>query len=162
MKNSDFDKFENLFELLARFYRIEAPDAATRDAYFEQLMEFSVEIVEEAVERSPMVHPSYFPKVGELLAICHNVVEEIRERKRQAESPSTEETRKTWAKIEKCSHVWRSDEEPAGGLIESFLVCVHCPAVRPVFSRSVLFQKQRGSNYGQWLEKQTASTPASV
>lgn len=160
MKNSDLGQFENLFGTLARYYRIEDPDAATRDAYFSQLLPFSIEIVEEAIERSPTVHPSYFPKVGELLALCHNVVEEIQERKRKEQNADAEETRKKWAKVEKCAHVWRSDAEPEGGLIQAFLVCVYCSAVRPVFSQSVKFQKQRTSDFGQWLEKQAASTPA--
>lgn len=148
--------------MLARFYRIEKPDAATRDAYCAQMMEFSIEIIEEAVERSPTVYPSYFPKVGELLALCHNVVEEIREKKRQAADNDSEEARKKWAKVEKCKHVWRDEAEPEGSRIESFLVCVHCSAVRPVFSQSFLRNCQTSkSGIGSILVSQVINSSAS-
>lgn len=124
---------------LARYYRIAIPEAHTVDDYFRQLQFFALEIVNEAAERSPGAHPSFFPRVGELIAICQNVVEEIREANKREQGDS----RQTWNSMGKCEHVYRDEPEPEGGLITSFLVCVHCRKAKPVFSREMRFSNQK-------------------
>lgn len=140
MKNSDYNDFDGLLEMLARLYRIAKPDDETIAGYFKQLAFFSIEIVTEACERASGVHPSFFPRAGELIALCQNVVEEIREANKKREGS----VRSDWQEISKCSHTWKHESEGDGnGLLTGFLVCVNCPAVKPVLNRDKMYSAQR-------------------
>lgn len=142
MKNSDYQEFHDLMLALARLYPPYKPDDETIAAYFKPLSFMSIEIVTEAIERAASVHPTFYPKCGELIAICQNVVEEMREaNKRRKQSAKSE-----WSRIGKCSHVYEFQQEGDGSqFLTGFLCCLNCPKVRPVFNRDKAFTKQ--TNY---------------
>lgn len=145
MKNSDFEAFDELMELLARYYRQQRLDAQTISDYFKQLSFFSIEFVAEAVERAPGVHPSWFPKVGELIAICQSIVEEVRE----AEKHKPRAEQEQWRQMKNCEHEMRYQEETpenlarSGGFLVGFNVCLFCGFARPVFSSAIQFGQRR-------------------
>lgn len=125
---------------LARYYRQDVSDEQVIADYFRQLQFFAFEIVNEAIERIPSVHPSFFPRVGELIAVCQNVVEEVREANKNHERSQ----RKEWSRVGSCSHVWNHEPEGDGtGLLTGFLVCVNCSKVQPVFNRSQMYSAQK-------------------
>lgn len=138
MNVTDFDEFYGLMELLKRYYRLTEFSADEVAAYFDQLKPFALEIVSEAVDRAPSVHPSFFPKAGELLALCELVAVDFRktaERRMQRD-------RDEFQRIAACQHDYEIQPEPAGGLFESFRVCRKCEHAIPVISKAAEVARQ--------------------
>lgn len=138
MRETESVEFGDLMETLALWYRQPRPAANEILAYFGQLKGFALSIVEEAIQRYPLVHPDWFPKVGELLAICGQVVGELRSQQDSADSHAS------IYKMANCQHDWRDELEPEGSLIVSFKVCSHCTKAIPTFSSDARFARQRG------------------
>lgn len=133
MREAEATEFDGLMETLALWYRQPKPEANEVIAYFNQLKHFALSIVEEAIQRSPGAHPDWFPKVGELLVICQQVVGGLRNEK------DNHPTNVAIYKMANCEHEWREEPEPEGGWITSFNVCVRCTKALPVFSRDPRF-----------------------
>lgn len=145
MKNSDYLAFEAEMERLARYYRQAKPDEQTISDYFKQLSFFPFEFVSEAIERAPSQYASFFPRVGELIAICQAVVEEVR----QAEKHKPKAEQQRWEQMKHCEHELVLQEESpedlarSGGFLVAFNVCLYCGFARPVFSEAIQYEKQR-------------------
>jgi hypothetical protein len=138
---ADFDDFYSLMTTLRRYYRMDGVVTVEEVTdYFHHLKLFDIGIVDEAIERTPILHPTWFPKWGELYAVCEAVANAFRS---QSEAMA-EKQKGAFDRMAACKHPVREIQpEPAGGLIKEFRVCATCGHSMPVFARDPQFAGQR-------------------
>lgn len=125
MTSSDYDKFSQALDELACSYCAKL-DAGEITAYFKQLSRFPIELVVKALEAAPESHPSYFPKAGELRALCEAAMVESRMQPGNVDSVTAIRL------MNGCDHELVFEPEPEGGIFAGFDVCAKCEFSKPV------------------------------
>lgn len=140
MSANDFDEFFTLMETLWRYYRLNGAVSSTEVTdYFNHLKSFDLATVDEAIERAPVKHPTYFPKWGELYQVCESVLEEFRDSTRARD----DEAKLVYQTMAACKHAVRDVQpEPPGGMITAYKVCRECGHAVPVLSRNQEYRRQ--------------------
>lgn len=141
MRQTDFDDFYSALTTLQRYYRNSSPLTQGEIAdYFSHLRPFDLAVVDEAVERAPIHHPTFFPNWGELYRVCELVATEMR----GSLEARADRQKQVFDQMAACEHAIRDVQpEPPGGFIREFHVCASCGHSRPVFSRDPQFARER-------------------
>lgn len=126
MTRDNFEQFEKALNCIAAgyLYRIEGTELAT---YYQQLTPFPIEVVSQALSEAPDMFPTWFPKVGELAGICRVI-------SAKRCNPSTPGSVAISRAMAECSHDYRFQPEPAGGLYAGFDECAKCGLAKPHIS----------------------------
>lgn len=121
MNQNDFGLFEQALNELACGYllKVEGDELA---AYFRALARFPIETVLYAMVAAPQVHPTFFPKVGELIFLCYEAPSE------QRNAVSSVAAIKAAAE---CDHDFVFEAEPEGAFFSGFDVCQRCGKAVP-------------------------------
>lgn len=125
MTNSDYDKFSDALNELACSYcaKLDGDEIA---AYFKLLSRFPIDLVVRVLEAAPESHPTYFPKAGELRALCESALVENRSHLSNVDSVTAIRL------MDGCDHDLVFEPEPEGGIFAGFEVCAKCEFSKPI------------------------------
>lgn len=123
MTQWDYDRFETALNKLACNYlaRIEGDELA---AYFDTLSRFPIELIEQQFPEALQTHPSFFPKAGELLAMCQALIGTFRR-------PLSTDSVAAVREMAQCDHNWIFEPEADSSLWAGFDTCSRCGMSKP-------------------------------
>ncbi|HKQ74616.1 MAG TPA: hypothetical protein VJ810_13070 [Blastocatellia bacterium] len=92
------------------------------NAYFSGLSRFPLSVALGALDAAPILFPTAFPTVNQIIGICDDIA---------AKERRGGDTVALLRAVDECPHEYEFEPEPEDGLYAGFDVCVHCGRAVP-------------------------------